>query len=196
MALREINLVPNSLVSRRFLYRHLSVWTMCLVVGISLVIAYHLYQTRVILEKERALKSLQEVPQHLSLKIEEVKKVQEDLETLGRQQAILKTITGNEPYCEILIRLSRMLNDLTWLNQLSLERVKGAGHAIDLNLMGYSFSNEALGSLLDSLSRDSAFESVELRLASDVKVKRPEHEAEETLEAVRFLIHCRILGAS
>lgn len=193
MALREINLVPAETLSRRYLLRHLSLWAAALVLCLLLIFGFHLYQTRVILGKERSLSGMKDVPSHLSLKIEEIRKIQEDLEKLRQQQGLIESITRNQPYFTVLRRVARIMNESTWLSQLNLERIKEDEGIADMRLSGYTFSNETLGAFLNTLSSDTMFRSVVLKYANETEIRIPGQGEERPQKMIQFMIECSIV---
>jgi len=193
MALREINLVPAETLSRRYLLRHLSLWAAALVLCLLLIFGFHFYQTHVLLAKERILSGMKDVPSHLSLKIEEIRKIQEDLEKLRQQQGIIEAITRNQPYFTVLRRVARIMNESTWLSQLYLERIKEGEGIADLRLSGYTFSNETLGAFLNTLSNDTMFRSVVLKYANETEIRIPGQGEERPQKMIQFMVECSIV---
>lgn len=192
MALREINLVPAEILSRLHLLRHLFFWAGCLAVSLSVIFGIHLYQTRFILGKTRALTGLEKVRTNLSVRIEEIKRHQENLENITKRQSLLKTITGNQPFSEILLRLAGILNENTWFTQLSIDGSKDKESDVSLKLNGFSFSNEDLGDFLNRISNEPAFKAVNLKYARETGMAPPDKNTGESAKVIQFQIECYI----
>ena len=102
MALREVNLIPAGILHRRRLVRHMCFWGVCLLVSLSMIFGFFLYQMRVIQARQPALQSLDEIQMHLGKRLMEIERIQTELQRLNQQQVVLENITRNKSYCRVL----------------------------------------------------------------------------------------------
>jgi len=193
MALREINLVDPDLLYRRYLMRHLALWGGFLILVLVLIFGFYYYQTRVARSKAGPITNLEELQKHLGARISEIKQVQDELSKLDKQQAAIGVITKNQPYSEILLRLAKIIKPHAWLTQLAMKTdPKSDVLSVDLVLMGYSFTNDELGSFITKLNRDKMFKAVRLKFAREGEVKRKVEEKDESYKVVQFQIDCNV----
>lgn len=194
MALRDVNLVPPDVLARRQLRRHLCFWTSCLALSLSLIFGVYFYQVHVVLAKKRPPKTLKEMHTHLGTKLEEIKQVQEEVERLDQQQAVLEAIVINQPYSRVLLTLADMMNEETWLNQLTIEsganQQKDKKDIILLRLTGFSFSNDKLGNFMKQLSSNQMFKTSILKYARETTMPSANPSAGKPLRLATFQIEC------
>ena len=191
MALREINLVPEDMLTKLHFRQHLYLWAACLTISLALIFGFHVYQTSIAMAQKHSFISLKDTDTDLASKIEEIKQMQEDLEKLNQKQAALEAVTGNIPYSRILLKLSGMMNGQTWLTRLDMDGGRERGGVINLQLTGFSSHNEELGDFLNQLSSEPLFEAVLLKYAKEAKRAASGKEDEE-IEMINFQIDCRI----
>lgn len=196
MALRDVNLVPPDLLARRHLRRHLCFWTACLALSLSLIFGLYFYQLHSVLAKRRSPTTLKDMQTHLGTRIEEIKQVQAEVERLDQQQAVLEAISIHQPYSMVLLTLAEIMNEQTWLTQLSIE--SGASEQKDkediavLRLTGFSFSNEKLGNFMRQLSSSLMFKTSILKYARETNMPSANPSADEPLRLMGFQIECTI----
>lgn len=169
MALREINLMDPQTLLRIHRLRHLSLWSGCLLLVLSLIFGFYLYETRVVLAKKGALTRLKETQSMRGVKTEEIRRVQKELENLNQQQNVLESIKRDHSYSLILVKLSDIMNESTWLTQLNIETGKDGGGKAGLLLTGFSLSNEELGDFLNRLAHQSMCQSVVLKYSREME---------------------------
>ena len=195
MAIRDVNLVPTEILNRRYLFRHLYVWTGCLILSLSLIGGFYLFQINAAASQKPPPASLKDMHTQLGVTIEEVKEIQKEIERLGQQETFLKSITGNRPYSIILLKLAGIMNDQIWLKKLVLDSIdssKVEESNQSLRLIGFSLSNEELGNFLSRLSEEPLFKAVILKYAKEVKIKRSPKNRSKRLRAIEFQIDCNI----
>ena len=194
MALRETNLIPLEILTRRFLFRHLRSWTILLVVCILTLIGVYYYQTRMVMANQRSLTTLQDIPSLVGAKVQEVNQIQEELEKLDQQRIVLQTIIRNQPYSRVLSRLASLMHKNTWLTQLTIEDSPDQAHNARLILVGYAFANEELALFLKHLSTDPMFDQVFLKFVKEAKEVPLDKERKITRDLIYFQIECEILA--
>ncbi len=194
MALREVNLVPPEFLLRRQVLRHLFLWASCLVLALLVIIGGNLLHTHLVLAKNRSLISLNEVDTNLDSRIVQIKRLQGELDNLHERQAVLESITTNEPYSLVLLRLADIMNENTWLSQLSIDESRETEGTTQVELTGYSFSNEDLGDFLSRLTGTLVFRDVALKYANEIEDPRPEEREKAGRKVINFQLLCSLSG--
>jgi Tfp pilus assembly protein PilN len=192
MALREINLIPEEILARRSLLRHLCFWTGCLVVSLTLIWSFHFYQSSVLQAKQRKVAKLKAMHKQLGAKIDEIKRIQGELDMLKRQQAGLESATMREPYSRVFAKLADIINDRTWLTQLTIDNATDEEAGASLRLAGFSFSNDELGNFLNRLSGEAIFKRVVLQHAREYEMSQSNRNARKPMRLIQFHIESNI----
>lgn len=194
MALREINLIPDDILHRQKVLRHLGLWLGCLTVALFLLCGFYLYQAHAFHVQKRVLASVKDMDSRLGATIEEISQLQEALESLRQRQTALETISRNPPYYRIFVHVASILNDSTWLKQLTI----GSGEdeekeeAIILELTGFSFSSDELGNFLNQLTSEPLFKAVLLRYARETSMGQWQPQADAPAKLIQFEVECTI----
>ena len=194
MALREINLIPADILTRRLLQRHLSFWTGCLVISLILIFGFFFYQKHVVLAKKSTFGNLQDTHNHLGLRIQEIKRIQDELEKLDQQQSVLKTIITGPVCSRVLWKLADIMNENTWLTLLITDNGRNTEKEATLQLIGFSFSNEELGNFLNRLTAESMFATVILKYARETLLAQHDRNASKDIKVVQFEIECELVS--
>ncbi|GAX59229.1 metalloendopeptidase [Candidatus Scalindua japonica] len=194
MALREINLIPSDILSSRYLRRHLLFWAVLLIALLSLPGSFYAYQTQFVLNKERPMKNLENIHALIGTKIDDIYRIQAELERLDQQQGVLKTIKRNLPYSSVLYQLSNIMNEYAWLTSLTIDSTPGKDRIDNdkLELTGLALSNDKLGNFLISLSSDDLFKDVVLKYAKEIRGKRYYQASKVDKGLIQFQITCRM----
>ena len=192
MALRDVNLIPPHIQSRMVLKRHLAFWIGCLTILLGLILSFYLCQKHIVLAKKSAFGNLKDTHTNLGLKVKEIKRIQEEVEKLDQQQAVLDTIiTG--PLCwRIIQKLSEIINESTWLKELTAGRGSDKDTRPNLKLSGFSSSNEELGNFLIKLSGDPMFKGVLLKFARETILDQERRDGRDQIKVIEFEIECEI----
>jgi Tfp pilus assembly protein PilN len=193
MALREVNLIPAGLLTRRRLVRHMCFWGVCLVASLFMIFGFFLYRTRLIRAQQPALQSLDEIQMHLGQSESEIKRIQTELQRLNQQRVMLDKITKNRSYCQVLWKLSEIFNDEAWLTQLTIDRSPAENRAIRLGLTGLSFSNATLGNFINQISSDPMFNDVQLVYAKEGNRQISKTNSGKLLKLIQFEIESIVL---
>ena len=136
--------------------------------------------------------TLNDMQTHLGMRIEEIKRIQNELERLDQQQVVLETIAKNHPYSKVLFKLVDIMNQHTWLTQLAIDGSKEKNGQIVLILTGLSFSNAELGNFVDRFSNEPLFDAVQLKYAKETKMKLLKQPDAGPLRLIQFGMECRI----
>ena len=192
MALRETNLIPPKVLVRREFLRHLVFWAGCLVISLSLIWSFYVYQIHVLQGKKRTLAELKQKHQDLGSKINEIRLVQAELDRMRQEQAGLENITLGAPYSQILAKLADMMNEATWLSQLTIDSGREEESSIRLRLSGFSFSADQLGNFLQQLTSEPMFKDVLLQNARESVNSQFSRGSDKTVRLMQFNIECKI----
>jgi Tfp pilus assembly protein PilN len=185
MALRDINLIPGEVLERRSLIRHVLLWVSILVVAAVLVTVIQAYQRRVLSgETQNRQASIRDRAAVLGRMVADIRKEQQGLNLAHREQVQLAALIGQrQSYSSILAKLSDVMNDQTWLQQLTVTTSPGA---IQLGLIGFSHSHEALGAFIQKLSSEPMFSGVVLKSAQESK------DQHSGAAPVQFQVECAV----
>jgi len=192
MALRDVNLIPPPIQTRMILNRHLAFWIGCLTISLGLILSFYLYQKHIVLSKKSAFGNLKDTHTNLGLKIKEIKRIQEEVEKLDQQQAVLDTIiTG--PLCwRIIQKISEIINEYTWLKEFTTGRGSEKDTRTNLKLSGFSSSNEELGNFLIKLSGEPMFRGVLLKFARETILDGTSRDGGDQIKVIEFEIECEL----
>jgi Tfp pilus assembly protein PilN len=153
MALREINLIPTDILSKRYISRRIFLWSGCLILCLSLIFGFYQYQVQVVLPKKRPVTTLEDMQKQLGTTIEEIKETQQEIQRLSLQESLLKDLTQIQPLSKILLKLSEIMNTRTWLTKLSVDAgAEEEDFVSSIELNGFSLSNFDLGNFLTDVS--------------------------------------------
>lgn len=194
MALREINLIPADILSSRYLRHHISFWALWLILLVPLLGGFFYYQTHFVLNKKRPMENLEDVHALIGTKIEDIYRIQAELERLDQQQSVLKTIKRTPPYSSVLFKLSNIMNDDTWLTSIAIDSNsdKNEGENDNLELTGFAFSNNKLGNFLSLLSNDDLFKDVVLKYSKESHNVQASPDSEANTSLIQFQIACKM----
>jgi Tfp pilus assembly protein PilN len=192
MALRETNLIPPEILARREVLRHLFFWTACLVLSLSLIWTFYFCQIFVLQTKKRTLVQLKQKYQNLGSKINEIRQIQQELDRMRQEQAGLENITLGAPYSQIFAKLTDIMNEATWLSQLTIDSGREEEPSIRLRLRGFSYSADELGNFLKQLTNAPLFKDVVLQQARENVNSQFSTGSGKTVRLMEFNIECKI----
>ncbi|MDF1590183.1 MAG: PilN domain-containing protein [Desulfobacterales bacterium] len=191
MALREVNLIPAEMLYKKHVARHLFLWAGSLVLTLGLIFGFYQYQLHAVLLKNRPKTTLEDMHIQLGATIAEIKISQQEIEQLSRQDAFLRTLNTNQPFSEVLLKLSDIINAQTWLTRLTIHSSpENESVAAALQLYGYSLSNDHVGNFLNRLSEAPLFHNVVLRYAREAQNIQSPRDSESKLKVIQFQIDC------
>lgn len=167
MAIREINLVDPGVLFGRHLRRHLTFWALCLMVSLILIGGFYLFKAHAAAADRSSRGSLPQLHSDLKFKIDEIQRLQAELKTLRQRQSTLEAVIKKQPFYQVLAKLAEIINESTWITQLTLEVAKEGGGDTHLQLTGVSGSNDDLGDFINGLSNEPMFKAVELQFARE-----------------------------
>ena len=192
MALREVNLIPPDMLFRRQMGRHLSLWAACLLLSLSGIVGGYSIDSRVVLAKKRSLMSLDDVDTNLDARIQQIQELREELERLHEKQTALRAITRNQPYSSILLRLADIKNENTWLTDLSIDDTGESEDTTQVEITGFSFSNDDLGDFLSRLAGAVVFQDVVLDFAKETRDPAAKDRGESAGKLIHFKVTCSL----
>ncbi len=194
MALREINLVPDDYRFRQNMSRHIGLWALLLIISISSITGFHVYQTNNAHAGKLHSISPEVLRGQLGMKIEEINRLQTEIASLDQQKSALETALWNPAYSRVISRLAQVMNDETWIIQLDLEGDKGDKKISNLVLKGYSRQSEELGDFIEKLSVESLFQAVSLIYAREAIPSGSGKQAKGPPGLIEFQIECKTTG--
>ena len=169
MALRDINLIPGQILERRSLIRHLLLWAGSLVAVAALIMVTHGYQNRRLSgETQNRQGAIKDLAAALTRIVGDIRKEQNELNLARREQVQLAAlIEQRRSYSSVLAKLSDVMNDETWLQQLAFNTAQD--RTVHLGLTGFSHSHDTLGIFIQRLSGEPMFRRVVLKSAQESK---------------------------
>jgi hypothetical protein len=184
MALRDVNLIPADIVSRRYVVRHITVWVICLAAILGLIWGGYVYARQVIQSRGAVAGRATVIEAELREVIASILRVQGELEGLSFVNALL----DRRPATEVLWTLAELMNDDTHLESLQMG---GAGGSSQLSLTGFSASNTSLGDFVSRLTKDPMFARVDLKYSRELG-EGPPGAGAKPATVIRFEIACQI----
>lgn len=159
MALRDVNLVPEPVLLRRYVVRHLYAWVGAFVLLIALLASGYYFYTRGILARRGSDVSQDQVRKSLAVTIAEIQRKTVELERL----AFVRQATRPGEAPQVLARLAEVMDPNLWLTDLTLEAREESGSLLQMN--GLSVSNATLSTLIGRLNGDPMFKDMVLKNA-------------------------------
>lgn len=181
------------MIYKKHVIRHLFLWTGSLVLLLGLIFGFYQYQLYAVLLKNRPKTTLEDMHIQLGATIAEIKISQQEIEQLSRQDAFLKTLNTNQPFSEVLLNLSDLINAQTWLTRLTIKSTpENEAVAAGIQLYGYSLSNDHVGIFLNRLSENPLFHNVVLRYAREAQAQviQSPQDSKAQLKVIQFQIDC------
>lgn len=194
MALRDVNLVPDDFLFRQNLSRHLGLWGILLIISIASIFGFHFYQINIFHSEKLPVEPMKGAPEQLSFKIEEIKRIQDELIRLNQQKSGLENITRNPDYSLVLIKLVKIMNDNTWITQLTIENNQEAKTESHMSLTGYAKNSAELGDFIKKLNETPLFYNVFLNQANEAMLKESEYQVNDSSSLIEFQLECGIRG--
>jgi Tfp pilus assembly protein PilN len=203
MAVKDINLIPADILTRRYVLRHVCFWTGCLILSLSLIgIGTLLFNHAYLPSKHAAIAAMRNAPLTLNTKAEEIRQIQTELSNLNKRKSALQFIvTRNPSYAAVITKLADIMNEDTWLTQLNLDSEPGVEGKTHLKLSGFSFSNAKLGDFLNRLASETMFTGVELKYSKERDQTSPGQKGDQSSggqsgghseRAIQYQIDCYI----
>jgi Tfp pilus assembly protein PilN len=165
--MRDINLIPDEILERRSLIRHLLLWLSSLVVVAAFIMAAHGYQNRMVSgETQNRQGARKDLAAALTRTVGDIRKEQMGLNLARREQVqLVALIEQRRSYSSVLAKLADVMNDQTWLQQLAFNTAQD--RTLHLGLTGFSHSHETLGTFIQRLSGEPMFRLVVLKSAQE-----------------------------
>ncbi len=186
MVLRDVNLVPEQVLHRRYVIRHVAAWSFAylLLLGFSAG-AYTVY-TRGVLARRRPPTDEAQLRKRLATTIAEVQEKVFQVERL----AFVRRMSRPGSMTLVLDRLAQDLDPQTWLTEFSLQTREGSGATLVLS--GRSVSHAKLGTLIGQLTSDRMFGNVVLKTADEERGSTG--SIDQPSDLIAFTIQGEVLG--
>lgn len=161
MALRDVNLVPEAVLQRRYLLRHASLWALAGLTVMGTLAGAYAFYTRAVLTRREPRVSEAEARRLLSEMVADIDGKMQQLEHLAYVRRV------SRPGCaaRALDGLAAAMDPQTWLTGLSLNMHSNSTASVVAS--GLAGSNAKLGSLIGKLSGTGRFRNVVLMNASE-----------------------------
>jgi Tfp pilus assembly protein PilN len=193
MALREINLISAQFLYKKYLFRHLFLWTGSLFICLSLIFGFYLYQVNVVLPKKRPKTTLEDMHKQLGATIDEIKETQQEIQRLSLQESFLTKLDRLQPFSRLLLKLSEIMNAQTWLTKFTIDAETEDEEAVSsIKLYGYSLTNNDLGNFMTLLSGESLFKDVILKIAKESEISKLLEDRNTPVKVIQFQVDCKI----
>ena len=192
MALREINLISDDFFFQQRLPYHIGLWIFLLIISLCSILGFHLYHTRLAHADRPSFESMKELDERLGLKIKEINLLQDELSRLDQQRSGLERIVGKPVYSRVLLSLVEVMNNHTWITQLTIEGDKGTKNRSNMNLKGFSKNGTALGKLIENLCDNPFFQDVSLVYARQAGLTESDNHGDVSSNLIEFHIECRV----
>jgi len=190
MTLREINLIPDEILFRDSLIRHLCTWGFILAVLVAMIIGFNMYMKENLSRGFNYIGGIEGIDNQLSMKIDTIGVLQEEITGLDLQMEHADRILRAGGYSAIISGFISIMNKQTWLT--GLEIAQEIDNSTVIRMDGYSIDSESLGDFIERLSGEKMFNSVLLRYARDAGNEGETYESISGL--VRFQIECKTRG--
>jgi len=186
MALRDVNLVPEHVLHRRYVIRHIAAWGLAYSILLGSCVGAYVSYSQGVLARRTSPMNEGQVRKHLAAAIAGIQEKMAELERL----AFVRRMSRAEGVTHVLDRLAAVMDPQTWLTGLSLQVHEDSGAT--LVLTGLSVSNAKLGSLIGQLTSDRMFGNVALKSAAEAR--GPAGTDGEPSDLIAFTIQAEIHG--
>jgi Tfp pilus assembly protein PilN len=186
MTLREINLIPEDILFRKDLNRHLMIWGIVLFISLFFILGFYLYQRDMVSGLKVPPSLLADIEARLLSKADEIRALQRKLSNLDQQENHLRTLSGQQSFSGIMSGIIIHMNDNTWLTRLEIDSASD-DNGYDIKMNGYSLYRDSLGDFVEKLAHDHLFQSVYLKYAR----KAEEIKSGDNSGPVQFQLECR-----
>lgn len=165
MTYREINLIPDNILFRYSLVRHLYFWGGILAVMITIIIGINIYMKKSMDSQLDFPEGIEGLDNRLSDKVEAIKTLQEEIAGLDLRMEYAEKIQGSGSCSMMISRFISIMNNRTWLTGLEISREKDNSTLIRMD--GFSVGSKSLGEFIEMLSKEEIFASVFLKYARE-----------------------------
>jgi Tfp pilus assembly protein PilN len=160
MAVRNVNLVPDELLQRRYAVRHGVGWAIAYALVIALLAGAYLLSVQRGVPRRHRL-SEREVNARLATAVAQIETRKAELARL----AFVRDVTCPLGPAETVGQLAELLAEDGWLTRLELELNVLNGNV--LTLEGLAYSNARLGGIVNRLNESDTFQDIVLGRSSE-----------------------------
>jgi len=185
MALRDVNMVPDEVLNRRYAGRHLAAWGVCYLLTLGFAAAGYATYVRTSVAQHPPAMDEQQVRRQLASTIIGIQQKKDDLERL----ALARRVAGVATAPRALTRLAEIMDPAMWLTDLTFQAGKETRAGLLFN--GRSVSHARLGAFVRQLGGDRMFRNVALRNATQLQGSSAANEPSNT---VQFTVSADIVG--
>jgi Tfp pilus assembly protein PilN len=178
MAIREVNLVPDALLHRRYFRRHAVGWAVAYGAAVALLLGASIAFLQRLTALGRTTGNEAEIRKRLVATIATIEERKEGFARL----AFVREISCPVGVAQVLGRLAETMDPGTWLTHLTLTVPQGS--EMEVGLDGLARSNSQLGTTVNALAKSEAFRDVVLGNATEVNASQYGVKSSNTL--IRF----------
>ncbi len=193
MALREVNLVPEAVLTGIRVKRHMLLWLGILLLGVVLVAAvFGSAMYRMAARRRPSSRNTTEMEAGIRTVLSHVQGVQDELEALS----FIDRISARQSYADVMYTLSALMSTNTWLVELRLNDRGDRSGSKQAIMNGYALSNAEAGMLVSQFSNEPLFSSVDLKSAEGRDVADAAEGDHLPDRLVYFQIECVVGGGA
>lgn len=189
-------MIPANILARADVARHLWFWGKGIIFILLVFVMVYLVQASKFSLQQKAQYSDASLKQEVMDKIDQTQKDSEKInllmQDLALKSGLLATLTGRQPYYDILAVFAESFNTGTWIDHLSIQR-ENEQDMDRSNLMvdGFSQTHNTLGAFLESLSGNSRIQDVILVYAKKLEQAV---EGQDLSVVIQFKLTCSIIN--
>lgn len=183
MAVRDVNLVPEPVLQRRYARRHATGWAVAYGLVITALLGGYFVHTQGVIARRRHATSEDDVRKRLAGAVAEIETRKRELERL----AFVREVSHPVGPVATLGRLAAAMDPGTWLTHLSLTIAPGTDTG--LTMEGRALSNASLGAMIRGLSESDSFTDVVLGSSSELRGRGSGEETPDTV--VQFRVRAK-----
>ncbi|MCF7939707.1 MAG: PilN domain-containing protein [Spirochaetales bacterium] len=196
MALKDINLIPDDILTRRKLFRSVRLWSMVLAGLVLIISVYCGIQIKAIQEIKPDENRVAQTRNELLTLVNRIESTQEEYNRLLQERDKLLAPFERTSASVPLQAIAENLNDRTWLRQVEILPDSGQDNrdwSGKIDIRGEALSHADITGFLQVLQSNAIFRDVELKYAQKEDSGRTMNG--RLLPMIRFQIQGR-LGSS
>jgi len=188
MALRDINLLPDSFVLRRKSFRHGVLWATATLLCLVLVTVGGVFYVRNVDKGQRPGQSITDVRREYAGTMAAIEDMRSQLNALF----FVDSVTGTRAYSDLMVKLSEIMGAGIWATELTLEQDPTAGTGV-LSVNGFAISNAELSSFLNELDSEPMFQNAVLEFSRPVSSADKQYGVPLPEQLFSYQVECELV---
>ena len=184
MALRDINLVPETVLNRRYLVRHGVGWVAAYALVAVSVLCLYSYQLCSMNTSQKTELTEAMIYRRIATTIAEIEQKTDSLESVAAVHRLSSPVGA----ADMVSHLAAAMGPKAWLTSMQIQTDDKRG--TEITMAGLAHSNTELGALIQELSSDGMFSDV--AMSNSAKVRAPVDAKRLPPFLVRFNIRANI----